>query len=129
MASRIVIDTGVFPSADNLRFYLRLLTEINVRQQRAGSYPKLLGSGIRYRREARDRDGIRLEEWRATATLYRLGFGDCEDLASTLAAEYQVRGVRALAIPVRAGRGWHIVVQLPNGRRVDPSAKLGMGGG
>lgn len=85
--------------------------------------PPLLRSGVRYAREAVVGGRVR-EDWQDVRHLYAARRGDCEDLACALASE--VPGARA--VPVRSSVGWHVVVSLPSGKVVDPSAWLGMRG-
>ena len=84
--------------------------------------PALYEASVSYARETRPR-----EDWLPVPLVYRRGEGDCEDLACWRAAELQLRGIAARAIPHRSSTGWHIVVLLPGGRIEDPSAELGMG--
>jgi hypothetical protein len=88
--------------------------------------------GVRYIREPADE-----EEWEEIGVQLKHGGADCEDLACWLAAWYQLRGVRARAVPraqpmplPQGGTGilFHIVVAMPDGRTEDPSARLGMKG-
>lgn len=79
--------------------------------------PDVYTSGVRYRREPRG-----LEEWLLPSEVVRRGVGDCEDLATYLAAS-----VGGRAVPVRVSSGWHVVTQYPTGRFEDPSRLLGMG--
>lgn len=86
--------------------------------------PPLYTAGVRYQRERRGVEG-----WFLPPQIFSRGQGDCEDLATWRAAELQLRGVRARAIVYRAKPGlWHVVVQLPGGKREDPSKRLGMKG-
>lgn len=88
--------------------------------------PLLYQSGVRYRREPRE---IR-EEFATLPVVLRRGWGDCDDLAPALSAELaERRGIdaRPVVLAIRPGL-WHCVVELPDGRRLDPSRRLGMGG-
>lgn len=86
------------------------------------------------------RDAVHRVRWRpeppgqehfdhAAAVLER-GHGDCDDLAPWHAASLRVtgedRGAIATAYPSGPNR-WHAVVQLSDGRIVDPSKAAGMG--
>lgn len=89
-------------------------------------FPPLYEAGIRYHNEQNT------EDWQTVDELYQSGAGDCEDLASALAAESQERGIMAWpAFYFRqrpnGSRLYHIVVRLPDGRILDPSRRLGMG--
>ncbi len=69
------------------------------------------------------------ETWDTWDVVTARGYGDCEDLAAATAAYLQLQGVDAQAIvkPSNSpGVAWHAVVQLPDGRIVDPSAQMGM---
>lgn len=90
------------------------------------STPRLYDSGVMYQEEPPG-----AEDWQDILTCLRLGWGDCEDLACWLAAEYQVRGIDAHPFassqPLPDGSTlYHIRVRLPNGGIEDPSKKLGM---
>lgn len=106
---------------------LRTVHALNVSWLRAHPrVPRLYASGVRYGREPR---GIR-EDFATLPVVLSRGWGDCDDLAPALSAELVVRdGVdaRPLVVQVRPGL-WHCVVELPDGRRLDPSRRLGMGG-
>lgn len=70
------------------------------------------------------------ETWDSIDVVRKRGYGDCEDLASWLAAEYRYKRhifAKAVVRPSRTpGVAWHCVVDLPGGQTLDPSAKLGM---
>lgn len=80
--------------------------------------PSLLAAGVRYRREPWGE-----ERWQTIPEVLAAGAGDCEDLATWLAAEIGGR-----AFPVRTRAGWHILTRATNGAILDPSRTLGMGG-
>lgn len=90
--------------------------------------PRIYQSGIHYMEEPPGQ-----EEWQDVATIRRMGYGDCEDLACWLAAERVVKdGVPAQAVFMNMGKRpdgatlYHIVVRHPDGRTEDPSRVLGM---
>lgn len=89
--------------------------------------PALYGSGVRYQREARKRDGTRKEEWRTIAETLKHGSGDCEDLCGWRVAELREQGINASPWVTRHGSTWHVRVRHPDGKLEDPSARLGMG--
>lgn len=136
---RIVLDLAARAADDPhaacsvLRVLLHAMTVISVPQFVQLGLPRLYESRIRYRREPRGPGWVR-EQWQDAARTAAIGSGDCEDLATYLAAQYQAEGFDAwpdvLAFPPRVGRpGWlfHIVVRRPDGVREDPSRLLGMG--
>jgi len=106
---------------------LRTVHDLNVQWLRAHpEAPALYASGVRYRREPRE---IR-EDFATLPVVLARGCGDCDDLAPALSAELVVRhGVDARPV-VRAIRPglWHCLVELPSGRVLDPSRRLGMRG-
>jgi hypothetical protein len=87
--------------------------------------PSLYDSGVVYAREDPR------EVFRDVPHVILDGWGDCDDLAAWRAAEYRLRGVAAKVRLVKSkgtvGVAWHAVVQLPDGKREDPSRRLGMG--
>lgn len=118
----------VYPTVDEVSAALCGLTALARVQldaaERAGApVPALYASGVRYQREPGT------EVWMGPRDVLRRGYGDCEDLAAWRAAELQRQGIQARAI-CYAPRPLliHCVVQLPDGRREDPSRALGMGG-
>lgn len=114
-----------------LRPALAALTALNRAFMRAHRIPALYSTGIRYQREARGPDGVVREAWCSAPVMLerwrvsQIG-SDCEDLSCYRAAELQLKGVPAVAVPVRSGIGWHIIVRHPDGRTEDPSKQLGM---
>ena len=111
---------------------LGTLTSINIEIMRRKRLPPLYSSGVRYVRDGesfgRD-DGP--EDWQDAEELLARGVGDCKSLACYRAAELQVLyGIKAFAQfrwrDKEVGSLYHIVVQHPDGRIEDPSAKLGM---
>lgn len=105
-------------SQASLQSALDAFVSINRRLLRAYPSTGLVAGGIRYRRE------YPREEWLTAPVLEARGEGDCEDLASYLAA--RTPGARAFARRSRGGRGYHALTRLASGRIVDPSAALGM---
>jgi len=98
--------------------------------------PPLYNSGVRYKPERRrvDTMGHILEygeTWQSIPYVLNSGFGDCEDLGAWRAAELRMQGVRATPyikirkLPNGAWRA-HVMVEYPDGKTEDPSAKLGM---
>lgn len=126
---RIAPRLCVLTSTDELTAALQGLTLVNLVQMRRRSFPRLYESGIVYSRERRDETGKPAENWLTADYLIQLMRGDCEDLGCYLAAEYQMRGVNALAFAKQVSPHMvHILVRLPNGTIEDPSARLGMRG-
>ena len=115
-----------------LGYYLWLLYQLNVDFLR--EYPDCAGlyeSGVIYRAE---RPSFTMpEQWRMIPKVIEVGYGDCEDLACWLAAEYTVqKGIPAKPVWTRQDVGrevvYHIRVRLRDGRILDPSKVLGMPG-
>lgn len=88
--------------------------------------PPLYETGVIYRREPRE---IR-EDFATAPIVLARGWGDCDDLAPWRSAELVVRhGINARPIVQRVARNtWHCVVELADGRLLDPSRRLGMRG-
>lgn len=108
--------------------FLALLTNINVDfLKQFPNTTSLYKAGIIYRQE-----GLGLESWKSVPIVLEDGFGDCEDLACWLAAEYRVKGINARPVWTKRQLGrltmYHIQTQLPDGTTEDPSIKLGMKG-
>lgn len=98
--------------------------------------PALYQSGVRYKPEKHRTSALGKtvqygEEWQTIPWVIYRGYGDCEDLGAWRAAELNRKGIRALPfikirrMPTGFWRA-HVVVQHPDGRIEDPSAKLGM---
>lgn len=108
---------------------LEALTRIDmICFSRYPSLPGLYGSGVFYKREPRGE-----ENWQSTLALYRQGFGDCEDLACSLAAEKRIRQGRPVGPGFfyrkrpDGGTLYHIQQMNEAGTlEDDPSARLGM---
>lgn len=117
-------------SASTLTAALEGLTAVNVVLLQRSALPRLLESGVRYRREPkRSTQPGYLEQWKTAPQVFAAGWGDCEDLSCWLAAEYRVyRSEPARALVYRSGRKrFHAVVERPGGIIVDISRRLGMG--
>lgn len=100
------------------------LAGISLVQMTERNLPPLYGGSIRYVREP-----IGRERWQTAEETAARGQGDCEDLAAYRVAELRKQGVDAtILIRVVRHELWHVLVQWPDGRTEDPSAKLGMGG-
>ena len=119
-----------FEGERELSAALALLTVVDVLQIRWYGLPPLYRAGVQYRREQAKQCWHPIsggcEDWLSAWEVKRQGYGDCEDLASWRAAELNLAGERARAVPVRTRSGWHIVVRRADGTIEDPSAKLGM---
>lgn len=111
---------------------LEAQTKINQWQMRRYQFSPLYQSGVYYKAEEPG-----YEDWLDTPTLYAQGFGDCEDIACTLAAERRERqGVAA--VPCIKFKDFdvdgklitliHVLVLNPDGSIEDPSKALGMKG-
>lgn len=112
---------------------LEAYTKINQWQMRQHKFAPLYKSGVRYQAEAPGR-----EDWLDTPHLYSQGFGDCEDIACTYAAEMRERKKLA-AVPCIKFKDFktssgqlitliHVMTLMPDGTIADPSAVLGMEG-
>ena len=105
---------------------------INQWQMRRRKFAPLYKSGVIYRAEEPG-----YEDWLDTPTLYAQGWGDCEDIACTYAAEKRERH-KVPAVPCIKFKDFnvdgrlitliHVLVLLPDGTTEDPSKVLGMEG-
>lgn len=131
-----------YDGRENRRFLpivqaLEALTQINEWQIRRFALnghplPLLYDSGVFYKAEPPDE-----EEWLDIPTLYKQGFGDCEDLAAARCAEYR-QLFNIPATPAIRAREFlkngkklsviHCLVLMPDGTTEDPSKLLGMPG-
>ena len=119
------------------RFYpvillLEAYTRINEWQFKQDNYAPLFQSGVVYREEPPG-----CEDWPDIPTLYKQGWGDCEDLACTRTAELRLLGIPA--VPCIRYKDFyhtdgakvtlvHVLVLWPDGTIEDPSRILGMKG-
>lgn len=104
---------------------LDALTTIDLDQ--VSRLPPVMESGVRYHfRPGKDACGISLDHWRDARTTFAQREGDCEDLASWLAASLIVAGQPARAVPFAATPTLIHVVVWSGGRILDPSRALGM---
>lgn len=91
----------------------------------------LYDSGVFYKQEPPGE-----EEWLDIPTLYKQGFGDCEDLACARVAELQFDGIPAVPCirhkrfetPKGPMTIIHVLTLWPDGSIEDPSKVLGMQG-
>lgn len=92
----------------------------------------LYESGVRYQMEPPGE-----EEWLDIPSLYKQGWGDCEDLACARVAELRYQGIAAVPciksrqVAKSSGDALtlvHVMVLWPDGTVEDPSKILGMGG-
>lgn len=97
--------------------------------------PLIYETDVRYHIEEETPDHF-AEEWCDIPTIIRQGWGDCDDLATAVCAEYRTgkrTGEQVDANPLikwakRDGQFvYHMLVALPDGREEDPSKLLGMG--
>ena len=100
---------------DNLRQYLR---------KNVGADDETIDRVVQYLR------GV--EVFRDIPTLYKKGFGDCDNCAIARCAELQFAGVKATPLitwrPTGNVTTYHALVRWPDGTSEDPSILLGMGG-
>ena len=107
------------------------LVKINLEfLKRNPGFPSLFETGVYYKREP-----VGQENWKDIPTTLEDSHGDCEDLASWLAAEYIMSNTKAnayvyLAKETPRVKTYHVVVKYldSNGKTqyIDPSAMLGM---
>jgi hypothetical protein len=118
---------GAKKTAEVISLLLRALVESNL--DYLAQYPDTphpYRAGIRYKRE-----DVGEERWKSIPKVIEDGEGDCEDLATYLAAYLVHKGVRPVSIVVRwylrpmGKRLYHILVRGPRGYE-DPSRQLGM---
>lgn len=96
--------------------------------------PNIEDTDVRYHVEEETDDHF-AEEWCDIPTILRQGWGDCDDLACALVAEYRCgrHGPPVEADPLIKwkfdGRRfvYHMLVCFPDGSTRDPSKELGMG--
>lgn len=127
-----------YPGRESRRFYplvmcLELLVRVNEWQLarfalEGRRVPLLYQSGVRYQAEPPGE-----EEWLDIPTLYKQGFGDCEDLGCARAAELRhYWGIPAVCCIKHKLIGpitlVHVQVLHPDGTVEDPSRNLGMKG-
>ena len=86
----------------------------------------LYKTGIYYKPELRGNPLPGVERFQTANSLFQVGHGDCDDLACVRAAQLQLLGISARAVPIRSSVGFHVVVLHENGNVEDPSARLGM---
>jgi hypothetical protein len=122
----IIIEVEVPWSLAGVRTALAAATVANVElmkewKKQGRKVPRLYQAGVKWKRQPPERFSL-------FPTVLARGNGDCDQLAAWRAAELQLKGIKAKAIPrwVRP-KLMHVVVQLPSGRLEDPSRLLGMG--
>lgn len=91
------------------------------RAMRAGKpFPPLTRSVAVYRDDPR---GVEL--WQDASVLLASGRGNCDSFSAYEAAWYVVhRRIKAKAEVVKSSVGYHCLVRLPSGTRLDPSERL-----
>jgi len=107
-------------------------TTINQWQMRQKKYAPLYDSGVYYQAEPPG-----CEDWLDTPTLYKQGWGDCEDIACCYTAELRERE-NISAVPCIKFKDFlvngqlltliHVMTLMPDGSVQDPSKVLGMDG-
>lgn len=118
------------PTTRQINVMLEALTRLNQQLIRAGNWPDLYTSGVRYKVEDTRRTVGQAEQFDTLDRVFARKHADCDKLAAWRAAELRERdGIDARAVCFRSGPGkFHAVVEFPNGEIEDPSRKLGMGG-
>lgn len=82
---------------------------------------------IGYRAETRIGDYPNVERFNTPEEIMLLGADDCDGHAPWLAGSLQAHGIKARAVVIESpGVGYHVVVELEDGRIIDPSARRGM---
>jgi hypothetical protein len=118
----LLVTIEVPPTARALKAATQGLVALNREILRANQMPPIYKSGVQYRAES-----LGAERWRRADEVWRLGVGDCEDLAAWRVAELQLRGELAQPDIVRTGfKRYHARVRRGDGTIEDPSALLGM---
>lgn len=125
-----------FANRELSRFYplllcLEALTGINEWHLKQDRYAPLYQSGVFYQEEPPGE-----EEWLDIPTLYKQGFGDCEDIACALVAEHRHNSIAAnpcfsfkdFDIGGKVVTLVHILCLMPDNTIQDPSKVLGMKG-
>lgn len=128
VAARIAVPSNK-PALDAALEGLTRLNEaiIEQRDQAGAPLPKPYESKVVWRPDGFK--GGHKETWDTWDVCVSRGYGDCEDLAAATAAYLRREGIPARAVvqPSNSpGVAWHAVVELPDGRIMDPSAKMGM---
>lgn len=111
---------------EQMQIALTALTSLNLAILRRMRMPRLYESGIRYdRMTPHPGSTCGDDDWQDMLVTLRRRMGDCEDLACYRAAELQVQGIRARAIPLfmrePGHHYYHIVVEWPRGLVSYPS--------
>lgn len=128
VAARIAVPSNKESLDAALEGLVRLNMAIIRQAAAAGKpLPNPLKSKVRWRPDGWK--GGPNETWDTWDICVRRGYGDCEDLGAATAAYLRLDGTNASAV-VRSsnspGVAWHCIVELPDGRQVDPSAQMGM---
>lgn len=128
VAARIAVPSNK-PALDAALEGLTRLNEaiIEQRAQAGAPLPKPYESKVVWRPDGFK--GGHKETWDTWDVCVSRGYGDCEDLAAATAAYLRREGIPARAVvqPSNSrGVAWHAVVELPDGRIMDPSVKMGM---
>jgi hypothetical protein len=129
---KVVFDGGLLEhvgpkkTAQVLMQLLKALVECNLAYlEKHPNTPHPYKANVRY---AREKHG---EQWKSIPKVIQDGEGDCEDLASYLAAFLAFHGKKPVALVLRwrtlpsNGRLFHVLVRGPDGIE-DPSKRLGM---
>ncbi len=112
-----------------LLWLLESLININRMELRANKIPPLYNAGVKYVREP-----VGEENWRDVVSIYRDGFGDCEDLSCWRIAELRNNNkrcepyIRWRVDPSNNMLIYHVMVLRTGEVLEDPSKILGMKG-
>lgn len=110
---------------EQMQILLDALTAINRAILRRKRLPLLYRSGVVYDRMLPARgSACGDDDWQDVEVTYRKKKGDCEDLCCIHAAQLQLAGIKARAIPLlkqeKGHHKYHIVVEWPKGLREYP---------
>lgn len=119
-----------FGSLRDIDVALAATVIVNLHQMRTRRLPALYRSGVRYQQEQCLSAAVpeSCERFLTAEQLLSEGVGDCDDLSAYRVGELIHTGedLKARAIVVRPGFGYHAIVLRGDGTIEDPSQLLGM---
>lgn len=118
-------------AGEQMQALLDCLTACNFAYLRRMKLPDILAAGVRYDTDRPPKGSVcGDDDWCDIRTLLRRKIADCDDLGPARAAQLQLRGIKARAIPLlrrtqgtlgRPGKhDYHIVVMWPQGLKSYP---------